>query len=204
MINTKERILNTALVLFNNYGLSQVTLRTIAKEMNISQGNLNYHFKKRDEIIESLYYRLVMSIDESFVKNKQDIISLKMFFDISTDVLNSFYAFRFFFLDYVQIMRENAVIKKHYIELMKLRKVQIMEIFNLLVDKGIMRKEELPNEYLNLYDRFQIIGDFWISSAEVVADEIEKDVIVKYSEILKQTIYPYLTETGKKEYYKFN
>ena len=56
MKDTKEIIINTALKLFNTEGLSKVTLRTIANKMGISQGNLNYHFKKRDDIIEALYF----------------------------------------------------------------------------------------------------------------------------------------------------
>ena len=67
MKNTKDRILDTSLELFNSLGLSKVTLRTIANKMGISQGNLNYHFKKREEIIETLYFQLVQNIDNSML-----------------------------------------------------------------------------------------------------------------------------------------
>ena len=39
-MTTKEKIIDTALQLFNKQGIDPVTTRHIAKEMNISHGNL--------------------------------------------------------------------------------------------------------------------------------------------------------------------
>ncbi|VAW10751.1 hypothetical protein MNBD_BACTEROID03-733 [hydrothermal vent metagenome] len=199
MKDTKERVLDTALELFNENGLSQVTLRTIAKKMKISQGNLNYHFKKREEIIETLYFNLVKHIDLKMSNNKEEV-SLKLLLDLSTSIMSDFYEYRFFLLDFVQIMRENIIIKTHYLKLSKIREKQFLELFALLIKKEIMRKEILHNEYAFLYRRFQILGDFWIPSAQLTHKHISKNMIKKYADIINQSIYPYLTEEGKLAY----
>ncbi len=200
MKDTKAIILETALDLFNTLGLAKVTLRTIANTMGISQGNLNYHFKKREDIIAALYFQLVKNMDENMSTLKHTNNTLRVLFDISNTIMHAFYKYRFFLLDFVQIIRENKKIKKHYLELTKLREKQFLSLFHLLVDRKVMRKEILPNEYENLYKRFQILGDFWISSAQIVTNKLTKNSILIYSEIISQAIFPYLTDNGKKEY----
>lgn len=201
MSKTKEKILSQSLALFNKKGLAKVTLRTIASAMNISQGNLNYHFKKREDIIETLYHKLVKRIDDALAENQDKEPCLELLVNISTAIMNSFYDYRFFFLDFVQIMREHESIKAHYLKINEMRKVQFIHLFKVIIDNGVLRKEQLPNEYVYLYDRFQIIGDFWISSAEVANKRMSKKYIDYYSEVITQAIYPYLTEKGKKEYF---
>lgn len=204
MKKTKEIILDTALEQFNSLGLSQVTLRTIAKKMEISQGNLNYHFKKRDDIIEALYFQLVENIDSSISKIEEHENILEIMFIISQTILSNFFDYRFFLLDFAQIMRENAKIRTHYAELTIQREQQFSMLFKVLIENEIMRKEILPDEYKNLYKRLQILGDFWMSDAVISNDVITKDTVAKYSAILTQAIFPYLTAKGQKAYEALN
>lgn len=202
MRKTNLRILETALQLFNAHGLSSTPLRTVAGIMGISQGNLNYHYKKRDDIIEALYHRLVQNVDKVISTTQAEEITLRSVFGISKAIMESFYEYRFFFLDFAQIMRSHKKIKAHYVQLVQIRQQQFLGIVDQLQENGIMRPERLPNEYLFLFKRTWLLNDFWITSAQMFNRKITKRIIVEHCEIINQAYYPYLTEKGKAEFFK--
>ncbi len=53
--NTKQRILDTTLVLFNTLGTPPVSTNHVALELDISPGNLYYHYKNKAQLIEQLF-----------------------------------------------------------------------------------------------------------------------------------------------------
>lgn len=55
---TRDRILETALDLFNQEGLARISTNRIAFEIGISPGNLYYHFKSKTLLVEALFRRL--------------------------------------------------------------------------------------------------------------------------------------------------
>ena len=61
---TAERILETALALFNRFGEPNVSTTLISAELGISPGNLYYHFPAKDELINALFDRYQQALGE--------------------------------------------------------------------------------------------------------------------------------------------
>ncbi len=61
-MRTRDRILEAARTLFNDEGLAQVSTNRIATELDISPGNLHYHFKKKEDLVGWLLRRLTESL----------------------------------------------------------------------------------------------------------------------------------------------
>ncbi|OHX67866.1 TetR/AcrR family transcriptional regulator [Flammeovirga pacifica] len=198
MNNTKQKIIQHSLVLFNENGISKASLRDIAKQADISVGNLQYHFKKREDIVELLYFELVDKLDNITALKTDDI--LKSFINIGSESITIFYDYRFFFLDFISIIRQHDKIKNHYSELSKHRKDSFLEMIDMLIDHGLFRKEELKGEYQSVYKRIEVISNFWFSSILIQSKTLSKKAIDDYSLVISQSVYPYLTEEGRVHY----
>ncbi|MFT4103039.1 MAG: TetR/AcrR family transcriptional regulator [Burkholderiaceae bacterium] len=61
---TRDRILQTSLAMFNAHGLAAVSTQKIATEMGISSGNLHYHFKTKQALVERLFSRFAQRLEE--------------------------------------------------------------------------------------------------------------------------------------------
>lgn len=198
MNDTKQKILTKSLELFNSKGIYKISLRTIANEVGISVGNLQYHFKKREDIIEALYFQLVKKMDSIFLISGDDL--LKSFLNISKEIITTFYEYNFFLLDFVAITRKNQKIKIHYSELSKRREIETLKMVVILIDNNLFREELLKNEYQNLFKRIEIISNFWFSSVLIQANHLSTDSIQEYTLLINQSIYPYLTDKAKIQY----
>ncbi len=197
MKNTSDKILITAKNLFNKEGLNNVTLRQLAQKLKISQGNLNYHFKVKKDILEALYFHLVEEMDQQMSIMRSPKASLDFIYQASKLSMQIMFEYRFILLDFSYIMNNNTKIKKHYKILQNSRAQQFNFLFIELIKEELMRPEEFENEYLRLYERINIVGDGWIN---VFTTFGTKKSIVYYCDLLFEMIYPYLTPTGKEQY----
>ncbi|MDZ4120799.1 MAG: TetR/AcrR family transcriptional regulator, partial [Candidatus Cloacimonadaceae bacterium] len=70
-MNTKERIIRKAMSLFNQNGVYGTTTNHIALALQISPGNLYYHFKDKEDIIRSIYDQMIKFMDKVWINEKQ-------------------------------------------------------------------------------------------------------------------------------------
>ncbi|MEO6169060.1 MAG: TetR/AcrR family transcriptional regulator [Chitinophagales bacterium] len=199
-MKTKERILNTALKLFNREGVDAVTVRHIAAKMNISHGNLCYHYPNKNLVIFDLYLCLVKEFNELMAGLQKTAIDLSLVLASNNHSFDTFYKYRFLFLDFTHIMRENPAIKKHYRQLVKIRKEQFAWLISKLVWSGDFKKEALPGQYDSLLEQVFIIADFWLPSSEILFEGKETDRIPHYRNLMQALIVPILTPKGMKKF----
>lgn len=199
MSATKERILDTALQLFNKNGIDNITIRHIAQEMGISHGNLQYHFANANVIILELYNRLVARFDTLLNAAPGQIRDEVVLFRQSTAAFfQLIYEYRFIFLHFVEIGRRIPAITKHHHQNLKAREPQMFHLFSLMKQKGIMRKDIPENILKLLVHQIFIVCDFWLSSNEITLQLKGKKALEYYGNLFFGMFYPYFTPKGLK------
>lgn len=202
MSTTKEKILDAALALFNEQGESKVTMRTIAQALPMSLGNLTYHYKKRENLIEALYQRLVQHMDEALATIPNNALSLKLLYQMARIMMEHFYAYRFFMLDFAQLMREHPTIRQHYQQLTIARRAQFESLLDALVGTGWLQPPVFEEQYAYVYQRMQVYSDFWLSATAIQDEPLEAVLIDRHLAIVFAGWLPYLTERGQAAYWE--
>lgn len=200
-MSTKDKILDTALELFNTEGIDTVTVRHIAGTMGISHGNLQYHYPNTNLVIQALYDRLAARFDVLLTAiPTAGTNRMETFRQSVTASFELVYEFRFIFLHFVEIGRRIPAITKHYKHNLRKREPQFMHIFSLMQQEGIMRKD-IPEEVLKLFvHQLFIVTDFWLSSNEITLQLKGKKALKYYSGLFWGMFYPYLTAKGMKKF----
>lgn len=68
--STKEKILEAAVSCFNNQGFGKTSLQDIARSLNISRGNLAYHFPTKDQLLEAIFNEMWAEIEAGQEKSR--------------------------------------------------------------------------------------------------------------------------------------
>ena len=95
--DTRNRILVASLLLFNEHGEPRTTTNQIADEVDISPGNLHYHFRKKSQVVDALLDEF--QVDAKRLLTTPDEVSLDDFWMFLHLLLELTAAYRFLFRD---------------------------------------------------------------------------------------------------------
>ena len=195
-MKTRDRILHTSLVLFNEEGEANTTTIDIANEMDISPGNLYYHFKGKDQIISELFDQYEHAISHT--------LSAPIARPLSTDrgstednwyylyvVLEEMYQYRFLYHNLENILQRYVPMKRRFKRLMQLKRAALYAICEALMRQEVIdaRSQQLPvlaeNMTLNL--------TFWLSYDALVNERRSPEITIHQGVMqLLAMIAPYL------------
>ncbi len=110
---TAERILAVTLELFNRFGEPNVSTTVISAELNISPGNLYYHFPSKDELVNTLFdqyeARVVVLLAAS-----DDVRDLEDAWFFLHTLFELIWAYRFLYRDLNHLLSRNRRLETHF------------------------------------------------------------------------------------------
>ncbi|CAM1343456.1 TetR/AcrR family transcriptional regulator [Tenacibaculum amylolyticum] len=195
----KEKIKTTALQLFNETGISTVSMLQIAQKLNISAGNLSYHFKNKELLLEAIFEDLKEE-STKFLFPPNEYITLHHFENSMRKFDRVQSKYEFFFNELVHITRVYPSIAKRYEAVNLTRFKESRKLIDYYIETDRLKPE---NEYTN-YDKMihsiWMISTFWQSQKQIITDTdftLNKGDFIDFHWNL---LIPFLTETGLTEY----
>jgi AcrR family transcriptional regulator len=96
---TRQRILVASLLLFNEQGEPKTTTNAIANEVDISPGNLHYHFHRKSDLVDALLAEFRVDARRVLQPSDSNQASLENFWMFLYLLLELTAAYRFLFRD---------------------------------------------------------------------------------------------------------
>ena len=191
---TKDRILISSLVLFNEGGFNNVTTASIAKRTGILEGSLWYHFNTKKDILSSH----IQLLEKAFISVNQQIKSKKF-----EAIINEFFKSYNIIWDFRYILRDNF--QKSFENDDSISK-SIKEINNFLdkwAENKILHSYESglikinSKEIGNLSEIILVIGRYWLEfSMKKYPDVDISSLRLKGLKHIVTVLSPYLNPQG--------
>ncbi len=158
---TKERILQTALDLFNRDGEPRVTTSAIAEAMRISPGNLYYHFAAKEKIVEALFSAFRHEIEETLAapqSRASDVEDVWLFLHL---IFEAIWKYRFIYRDLNDLVSRHRQVEVQFKRILAHKQRTAEDIMLDLVRSGRMTASRADIEALAL--NMTLIATYWLS-----------------------------------------
>ncbi|MBU2955733.1 TetR/AcrR family transcriptional regulator [Marinobacter sp. F3R08] len=197
-IKTRDRILQTSLALFNSVGEPNVTTLLISDEMDISPGNLYYHFKSKGDIVEELF--------DQYEHEMLDLLSVPNDADITLDQQGFFLhllfetvaRYRFLYQDLVNVLSRYQPLQVRFKRIKRKKTFAFRTICESFQRQGIM---EIGTKELDpLCEQLTLTSCYW--SAFDTLSHLENRETVDPGRGVYQMMHlvlPYLTPDFQEE-----
>ena len=192
---TRQRILDASLAMFNAQGEPNVTTNHIADELEISPGNLYYHFRNKDDIIEQLFARYEQRMDEALSSPNGRLPELEDIWLQLHLVFECIWDYRFLYRDLVEILSRNRRLRLRFARILKRADDRAHMVMRGLGQAGIVRAsaDELDAAATNVL----VLSTFWLNYAAARGDRDEQLAIRQGIVQVMMLLAPFLRDAER-------
>lgn len=198
-MKTRDKIIHVALELFNQQGERHVTTNHIAAHMQISPGNLYYHFRNKQEIVRELFALYATELLERFapIKNqKESLALLKQYLD---SICTLMWKYRFFYANLPDILQQDTQLQDEYIQLQDQLQANLMDIMGVFVSLGLLKEHR--DDLKALVTTLHMIAYSWLGYQAALSKNAEITEQVVFQGMLQMiaVVKPHTTRQGREQ-----
>ncbi len=171
-MKTRDRILLAGLRLFNEEGAAAVSTNRVATELEISPGNLYYHFKSKLQIVEWLLRRFEDEM-RPFASAPESVAALDDLWLALHLAFEKISEYRFVYRDADFLMREYPQLAPRLQRLTAAWLATLRRLYHGLVAQGVLRAAPDEIDLLALHTTFTMTC--WFSYARLMPETLGPD-----------------------------
>lgn len=194
-MKTRDRILHTSRDLFNAEGEAHQTAVDIANALDISPGNLYYHFKGKDAIIHALFEEFEEEMMVIFRGSRGALRSIEDGWVYTYILLEEIYDFRFFYRNLGALLARYPDLSRRFGVLIEEKRAAISAFITSLEKLESINIQPLMVDMIT--EQMLSTATFWLSM-----DQIENRGLPA-PHLIHRTVYqmitllvPYMGERG--------
>jgi AcrR family transcriptional regulator len=157
---TAERILEAALDLFNRFGEPNVSTTLISAELNISPGNLYYHYPAKDELINALFDRYERALGE-LLNASDDLRDVEHAWFFMHSLFELIWQYRFLYRDLNDLLSKNRRLETHFQWVLKNKTRAIRSMLGSMGQAGTLKIES--REVETTATCMVVVLTYWLS-----------------------------------------
>ena len=194
-MKTRDRILEVSLLLFNEEGESGLSSVDIANALEISPGNLYYHFKGKDAINRALFDRFEEEMRVILRGSKGGLASIEDNWVYIYILLEEIYDFRFFYRDLAGLLARYPDLAIRFRSLVAAKRQTIARILSDLEKAGPLTIDKRLRE--PLIDQIITALTFWLAG-DALTKEVHDGPALIHKTVFQVMclMVPYMGETG--------
>jgi len=157
---TRSRILAGSLALFNERGEANVTTGMIAAELGMSPGNLYYHFRNKDQIIDHLFreFEARIGVEPPGGEGPEAIEDLWLYLHL---MFEGIWEFRFLYRNLDDLLARNRKLRDHFGRIIDAKQASVTALCAGLVRGGSMRASR--EEIATLARNILVVATYWLN-----------------------------------------
>lgn len=153
--------MSTALVLFNGQGEPNVSTNQIADELDISPGNLHYHFRSKSEIVKTLFARFRTRLRDILQASPPAFIHVEDIWLFLHLLFESIRAYQFLYHDVGSLIRRYPELERDLRRTMVDTRRSLQEYCLGLARRGTLIANEKEVEILA--ETMTLTTTYWLS-----------------------------------------
>ena len=190
-MKTRDRILHTSLLLFNEEGEASTTTVDIANELDISPGNLYYHFKGKDVIIAELFGQFEQGLGEILSVPVDRPLSVEDNWFYLYVVFEEMYNYRFLYRNLSDLLARSPELKRRFRRILKLKQAAIHAVWTTLNRESVVNIGD--DQVDALVDNMVLLLNYWLNYDHLLHDDRPPALIIHQGVYqLMSMLAPYL------------